>query len=94
MVNVFVLQLMCVLLQSQVYTVMNTAAYNKFCMEVEMLHPKLSLSVSLLDTINLNLYEEEVDKKQVDQTHPCIYFTPTQYFSPSPTAGTNILPHQ
>ena len=53
MVNVFVLQLMCVFLQSQVYSVMNTAAYNKFCMEVEMLHPKLSLSVSLLDTINL-----------------------------------------
>ena len=68
MVNVFVFQLMCVLLQSQVYTVMNTAAYNKFCMEVEMLHPKLSLSVSLLDTINLNLYEEEVDNMQVDQT--------------------------
>ena len=25
--------------------------------------------------------------------HPCIFFTRTQYFSPSPTAGTNILPH-
>ena len=65
MVNAFVLKLMCVVLQSQVYSVMNTTAYNKFCMEKEMLHP---LSVSLLDTINLNLYEEEVDNMQVDQT--------------------------
>jgi len=48
--------------------VMNTAAYNKFCMEVELLRSKLTLSVSLLDTVNLNLYEEEVDKMQVDQT--------------------------
>ena len=63
-----VLKLMCVVLQSQVYSVMNTTAYNKFCMEVEMFHPKLSLSVSLLDTINLNLYEEEVYNMQVDQT--------------------------
>ena len=44
MVNVFVLQLMCVLLQSQVYSEMNTAAYKKFCMKVELLHFKLSLS--------------------------------------------------
>ena len=69
MVNVFVLQLMCVLLQSQVYSVMNTAAYNKFCTEVWLLHPKLILSVSLLDTTDLDLDEvKEEENMQVDQT--------------------------
>ena len=67
MVNVFVLQLMCLLLQSQVYSVMNTAAYNKFCMEVELLHPKLSQSVSLLDTTNLD-QDEVKDNMQVELT--------------------------
>ena len=60
MMNVFVLQLMCVLMQSQVYSVMYTAAFKKFFMDVELLHHKLSLSVSLLDTTNLDLNEEEV----------------------------------
>ena len=55
MVNVFVLQLMCLLLKAQVYSVMNTAAFNKFCMEVELLRSKLSLSVSLLENIELLL---------------------------------------
>ena len=67
-VNMLVLKLMCLLLQSQVYSGMNTDAYNKFCMEVELLHSKISMSVSLINTINLNLCEEEVDKMQVDQT--------------------------
>merc|ERR1719369_551526 len=59
MMNVFVLQLMCVLMQSQVYSVMYTAAFKKFFMDVELLHHKLSPSVSLLDTTNLDLNEEE-----------------------------------
>ena len=66
MMFVLVLQLLAMLLQSQVYNVMNTAAYNKFCMEVELFHVKPILF--LLDTINLNLYEEEVYNMQVDQT--------------------------
>ena len=61
MMNVFMLQLMCVLMQSQVYSVMYTAAFKKFFMDLELLHHKLSLSVSLLDTTNLDLNEEEVD---------------------------------
>ena len=68
MMNVFVLQLMCVLMQSQVYSVMYTAAFKKFFMDVELLHHKLSLSVSLLDTTNLDLNEEEVDNMPEDQT--------------------------
>ena len=68
MMNVFVLQLMCVLMQSQVYSVMYTAAFKKFFMDVELLHHKLSLSVSLLDTTNLDLNEEEVDDMLEDQT--------------------------
>ena len=31
--------------------------------------------------------------RDLSSDHPCIFFTRTQYFSPSPTAGTNILPH-
>ena len=68
MMNVFVLQLMCVLMQSQVYSVMYIAAFKKFFMDVELLHHKLSLSVSLLDTTNLDLNEEEVDNMPEDQT--------------------------
>ena len=68
MMNVFVLQLMCMLMQSQVYSVMYTAAFKKFFMDVELLHHKLSLSVSLLDTTNLDLNEEEVDNMPEDQT--------------------------
>ena len=40
MMNVFVLQLMCVLMQSQVCSVMYTAAFKKFFMDVELLHHK------------------------------------------------------
>ena len=68
MMNVFMLQLMCVLMQSQVYSVMYTAAFKKLFMDVELLHHKLSLSVSLLDTTNLDLNEEEVDNMPEDQT--------------------------
>ena len=101
MVNVFVLQLMCLLLQSQVYSVMNTAAYNKFCMEVELLRSKLTLSVSLLDTVNLNLYEEEVDKMQVDQTASAdtlmvlltLLSQAEVLFSLGPKLNTKLSPH-
>ena len=55
-------------MQSQVYSVMYTAAFKKFFMDVELLHHKLSLSVSLLDTTNLDLNEEEVDNMPEDQT--------------------------
>ena len=37
-------------------------------MDVKLLHHKLSLSVSLLDTTNLDLNEEEVDNMPEDQT--------------------------
>ena len=67
MMNVFVLQLMYVLMQSQVYSVMNTSGY-KVCTEVEPLHSQPILPVLLLDTTNLDLDEEELDNMQVDQT--------------------------
>ena len=65
--NVFALQLMYVLMQSQVYSVMNTSGY-KVCTEVEPLHSQPILPVLLLDTTNLDLDEEELDNMQVDQT--------------------------
>ena len=69
MMNVFVLQLMYVLMQSQVYSVMNTSGYKyKVCTEVEPLHSQPILPVLLLDTTNLDLDEEELDNMQVDQT--------------------------
>ena len=37
-------------------------------MDVELLLPKLSLSVSLLDTTNLELDKVKEDNMQVDQT--------------------------
>ena len=61
--------LLCVVLQSKVYRVMDTAAYKKSCMEGEMHHPKLSLCVSLLDAIYPILICEEVNML-VDQTAP------------------------
>ena len=52
---------------SKEFKVMDTAAYNKLSMEVDTLHPKTCLSVSLLDTIYLILLEEEVNMR-MDQT--------------------------
>ena len=67
MMNVFVLQLMYVLMQSQVYSVMNTSGY-KVCTEVEPLHSQPILPVLLLDTTNLDLDEVKEENMQVDQT--------------------------
>ena len=67
MMNVFVLQLMYVLMQSQVYSVMNTSGY-KVCTEVEPLHSQPILPVLLLDTTNLDLDEVKKDNMQVDYT--------------------------
>ena len=47
---------------------MYTAAFKKSFMDVELLCHKLSLSVSLFDTTNLDLNEEEVDNMPEDQT--------------------------
>ena len=74
MMNMFVLQLVYVLMQSQVYSVMYTAAFKEFFMDVKLLHHKLSLSVSLLDTTNLDLKEEEVDNMPEDQTASAAHF--------------------
>ena len=57
MMNVFVLQLMYVLMQSQVYSVMNTSGY-KVCTEVEPLHSQPILPVLLLDTTDLDEVKE------------------------------------
>ena len=65
--------LLCVVLQSKVYRVMDTAAYKKSCMEGEMHHPKLSLHVSLLDAIYPILIGEGV-RMLVDQTTPADNF--------------------
>ena len=61
-----VLLLMYVLMQSQVYSVMNTSGY-KVCTEVEPLHFQPILPVLLLDTTDLDEVKEE-DNMQVDQT--------------------------
>ena len=45
---------------------MYTASFKEFFMDVKLLHHKLSLSVSLLDTTNLDLKEEEVDNMPED----------------------------
>merc|ERR1719233_2761413 len=72
LISVLVLQL--VLVFKDYCMVTTTIAYNKFSLksddgEVELLHPKPSLLVFLLlDTTNLDLYEEEVDNMPEDQT--------------------------
>lgn len=65
--------LWCVLLQSKVYRVMDTAAYRKSCMEGEMHHPKLSLHVSLLDARYPILISEGV-RMLMDRTTPADNF--------------------
>jgi len=58
-----VVQLLCMhFLMSKEYNVINTAAYQKLGLEVgdcevQLLHPKYSLLVFLLDTTNLDLDE-------------------------------------
>ena len=62
--NVFVLQLMCVLMQSQVYSMMTTAARKKSYVEtkvceVEQIPPEPSLPVLLLDIAIIELGQDE-----------------------------------
>ena len=64
MMNVFVLQLMCVVMQSQVYSVMTTAAREKSYVEtkvceVEQIQPEPSLPVLLLDIVTIELGQVE-----------------------------------
>ena len=54
---------------------MYTAAFKKSFLDVELLCHKLSLSVSLFDTTNLDLNEEEVDNMPEDQTSRTRYFS-------------------
>ena len=67
---VLVLQLLLVFKD---YNIVTTVACNKFGLEVgdcevELLHPKYSLLVFLLDTTNLDLDVVKEDNMQVDQT--------------------------
>ena len=69
-----VVQLLCMhYLMSKDYNMVTTVACNKFGLEVgdcevELLHPKYSLLVFLVDITNLDLDEVKEDNMQVDQT--------------------------